>query len=165
MRPFNAYGPRSHAEGTSGEVIPRFFVRALAGLPLHVFGDGEQTRDFTHVCDTARGILQAGNVPEAVGRTFNLGSGREVSISNLAGLVSRAAGCERQALTHHPARPGDVRRLVADTSLARRVLGFDTWITLTDGLASLADRFARRSDAGAPGMTRLPEVAHNWQLP
>jgi UDP-glucose 4-epimerase len=159
VRPFNTYGPRSHAEGTSGEVIPRFFVRALAGLPLDVFGDGEQTRDFTYVGDTARGIFQAGLVPEAVGRTFNMGSGREVRINDLAHLVSSAAGCTRPAITYHPARPGDVGRLVADASLARGVLGFDTRISFADGLASLTGVFARGAAASHP------EIAHNWRLP
>ena len=57
VRPFNTYGPRSHHEGDSGEVIPKFLLRCLAGRPLVVFGDGTQTRDFTYVSDTARGIL------------------------------------------------------------------------------------------------------------
>ena len=54
VRPFNTYGPRSHHEGDSGEVIPKFMLRCLAGRPLIVFGDGTQTRDFTYVSDTAR---------------------------------------------------------------------------------------------------------------
>ena len=60
VRPFNTYGPRCHHEGSSGEAIPKFLLRARAGLPLVIFGDGEQTRDFTYVSDTARGILLAG---------------------------------------------------------------------------------------------------------
>jgi UDP-glucose 4-epimerase len=60
IRPFNAYGPRCHHEGDSGEVIPKFLLRCLANKPMIIFGDGNQTRDFTYVSDTARGILLAG---------------------------------------------------------------------------------------------------------
>ena len=68
VRPFNTYGPRSHHEGDSGEVIPKFLLRCLAGRPMVVFGDGSQSRDFTYVSDTAAGILLAGEHPDAVGR-------------------------------------------------------------------------------------------------
>src|SRR5437667_426793 len=87
--PTRSYDVRAHAhhEGDSGEVIPKFVLRALTGRPLRIFGDGYQTRDFTHVHDLARGIVAAGESPDAVGRTFNLGSGREISIAALARLV------------------------------------------------------------------------------
>jgi UDP-glucose 4-epimerase len=91
VRPFNAYGPRSHHEGDSGEVIPRFMLRCLAGRPMVVFGDGAQTRDFTFVADTARGILAAGMSDATVGETVNLGYGREIAIRDLAARVAEAA--------------------------------------------------------------------------
>src|SRR6185369_328854 len=75
VRPFNTFGPRSHHEGDSGEVIPKFLLRCLAGRPLIVFGDGTQTRDFQFVSDTARGIILAGEDDRAIGATINLGSG------------------------------------------------------------------------------------------
>src|SRR5207247_6543168 len=84
VRPFNAFGPRCHHEGDSGEVIPKFMLRCLAGRPLVVFGDGTQTRDFTDVRDTARGILQAGFGEAAIGETLNLGQGSEIRINDLA---------------------------------------------------------------------------------
>ncbi|HET9051683.1 MAG TPA: SDR family NAD(P)-dependent oxidoreductase, partial [Candidatus Dormibacteraeota bacterium] len=74
LRPFNAYGPGSHFEGDSGEVIPRFVVRALSGEPLVVFGDGTQTRDLSHVHDTAATIARAGVVEGIAGRTLNIGT-------------------------------------------------------------------------------------------
>src|SRR5262249_19571733 len=79
VRPFNAFGPRSHHEGDCGEVIPKFLLRCLAGRPLIIFGDGSQTRDFTYVADTARGIMLAGLAPDTIGETINLGTGREVT--------------------------------------------------------------------------------------
>src|SRR4030095_9667698 len=117
IRPFNTYGPRSHHEGDSGEVIPKFLLRCLAQRPMVIFGDGIQTRDFTYVSDTARGILLAGTHVEAIGRTINLGSGQEVSINDLAGEVARVVGTPDAAVHHDVPRPGDVRRLCADMSL------------------------------------------------
>ena len=73
VRPFNTYGPRSHHEGDSGEVIPKFLLRCLAGRPLIVFGDGMQTRDFTYVSYSARGIILAGTSEAAIGRTTTVG--------------------------------------------------------------------------------------------
>ena len=87
VRPFNTYGPRSHHEGDSGEVIPKFMLRCLAGRPLVVFGDGSQTRDFTYVSDSAAGILLAGEDDRATGQTFNLGFGAEVTIADLAARI------------------------------------------------------------------------------
>ncbi len=92
VRPFNAFGPRSHHEGDSGEVIPKFLLRSLAGKPMIVFGDGTQTRDFTFVSDTAAGILLAGEHDRAIGDTINLGSGIEVTINELASQIASLTG-------------------------------------------------------------------------
>ena len=114
VRPFNSFGPRSHHEGDSGEVIPKFMLRALAGEPLIVFGDGSQTRDFTYVADTARGILGSGLADAMVGETVNLGSGSEVTIRALADEVQSVVG-SKTTVQHHAPRPGDVLRLCADS--------------------------------------------------
>ena len=92
VRPFNVYGPREHADGPSGEVIPRFVARALAGRPLVVFGDGLQTRDFTWVGDTVRGILMAAECDALVGGCVNIARGEDVSVLRIAELVQRLAG-------------------------------------------------------------------------
>jgi UDP-glucose 4-epimerase len=91
VRPFNAYGPRSHHEGDCGEVIPKFMLRCLAGRPMVIFGDGKQTRDFTFVSDTAAGILAAGLSDASVGHTLNLGSGKEIEIQLLAKMISEVS--------------------------------------------------------------------------
>jgi UDP-glucose 4-epimerase len=108
VRPFNTYGPRSHHEGDSGEVIPKFLLRCLAGRPMIVFGDGSQSRDFTFVSDTAAGILLAGEHPNALGETINIGSGTDVTIAALAKLVATAAGRSDAEIVHDDPRPGDV---------------------------------------------------------
>jgi UDP-glucose 4-epimerase len=156
VRPFNSYGPRCHHEGSSGEVIPKFLLRARSGLPLVIFGDGRQTRDFTFVTDTARGILLAGTVPNAVGRTFNLGSGIEISMTALAGRIAPGV-----AVIHEPERPGDVRRLLADSTAARETLGFEPRVSFDEGLAILATWYELQS-IPLPVLLQQ-EVVHNWR--
>jgi UDP-glucose 4-epimerase len=161
VRPFNTYGPRSHHEGDSGEVIPKFLLRCLAGRPMVVFGDGTQTRDFTHVADTARGILLAGSSDAAIGRTINLGSGREISINDLAAAVAAAIGRPDAAVVHEDPRPGDVLRLCADVSQAHALLGYETRMSLVDGLADLLDWY--RASGVSPEQLLEDEVVRNWE--
>jgi UDP-glucose 4-epimerase len=141
IRPFNSYGPRSHFEGDSGEVLPRFVLRALAGQPLIVFGDGTQTRDLTHVYDTALAIARAAVAEGVDGKTFNAGFGQEVSINALAEMVRQAVGKPELPIEHIEPRPGDVLRLLADSSAAERALGFRPAISTAAGIADLVARF------------------------
>ncbi|MBI3298599.1 MAG: GDP-mannose 4,6-dehydratase [Elusimicrobia bacterium] len=160
LRPFNAYGPRCHHEGDSGEVIPKFLLRCLAGRPMVVFGDGAQTRDFTFVDDTAAGILAAGLVDEAVGLTLNLGSGSEVSILELSRIVAAAAGRPEASVVHEAERPGDVKRLCADSGAARAILGYLPSVPLADGLRRLGEWYARAGST--PEDLLRGEVVRNW---
>jgi len=139
VRPFNSYGRRSHHEGTSGEVIPRWMRRVLAGQPLVVTGDGLQTRDFTHVTDTARGILMCGASDAAIGRTINIASGRERTLLELADAVALACDRDRPPLEFVAARAGDILRQRADTSFAKSLLGFEPRVTFADGLRDLRE--------------------------
>jgi UDP-glucose 4-epimerase len=159
VRPFNTYGPRCHHEGDSGEVIPKFLLRCLADKPMIVFGDGTQTRDFTFVEDTARGIILAGTTDDAVGRTINLGSGREITIDDLALAVGQVVGRPAR-VTHDDPRPGDVLRLCADISQARRILGFDVHVPLADGLARLLAWY--RAQGKSPEELLRDEIVRNW---
>jgi UDP-glucose 4-epimerase len=162
VRPFNAYGPRCHHEGDSGEVIPRFMLRCLAGRPMVIFGDGNQTRDFTYVTDTARGILLAGFADGAVGQTINLGSGREVSINELAHQVAAVVRRPDTEVVRDQPRPGDTLRLCADTTKARQVLGFEPRVLLPEGLTMLRDWYLA---LGQPAEVLLEqETVRNWEL-
>lgn len=160
VRPFNAYGPRCHHEGDSGEVIPKFLLRCMAGLPMVVFGDGTQTRDFTFVSDTAAGIRLAGTADAAVGKTINLGSGREICINDLAKQVAAVAGRPPKVVRDDP-RPGDVLRLYASSALAREVLGFQPTVSLEDGLCRLRQWYLERGES--PEHLLKNEVVHNWE--
>jgi len=161
VRPFNSFGPRSHHEGDAGEVIPKFVLRALAGRALTIFGDGEQTRDFCYVSDTARGIALAATVDEALGQTINLGSGSELSIRDLAQAVLAAVGNERASLRFDVGRPGDLQRLRAATEKAERLLGFRPAVTFNDGLARLIAWYGR--DSGLAETLLREEIVRNWE--
>lgn len=161
VRPFNTYGPRCHHEGDSGEVIPKFMLRCLAGKPMVVFGDGRQTRDFTYVSDTAQGIVRAGRTDAAIGRTLNLGAGAEISINDLAAAVASAAGRPAASVVHDRPRPGDVLRLYADTTAARTLLGYEARVPLTEGLGRLLDWY--RASGVSPERLLEAEVVRNWE--
>lgn len=162
VRPFNTYGPRCHHEGDSGEVIPKFVLRCLADKPMIVFGDGTQTRDFTYVTDTARGIVMAGLAEAAVGETINIGSGFEISLNELADEVKAVVGKANAAVIHDRPRPGDVARLYSDATRAGRLLGFATQVTLRDGLRNLRDWYL--SLPQAPTRLLEDEVLYNWEV-
>jgi UDP-glucose 4-epimerase len=162
VRPFNTYGPRSHHEGDSGEVIPKFLLRCLAGKPMVIFGDGTQTRDFTYVSDSARGIILAGTAAAAVGRTINLGSGSELTVNDLARTVAEIAGRPDAAIVHDEPRPGDVLRLYADMSQARSLLGYEPRIPLAEGLRQLLSWY--RAQNLSPEELLRDEVIRNWDL-
>jgi UDP-glucose 4-epimerase len=161
VRPFNAYGPRCHHEGDSGEVIPKFLLRCMAGKPMMVFGDGTQTRDFTYVSDSARGIIMAGMADEAIGQTINIGSGFEISINALADEVKAVLHKPDANVVHDKPRPGDVARLYADTTKARALLGFKPQASLRDGLSRLRDWYVSLSKS--PAELLKDEIPRNWE--
>jgi UDP-glucose 4-epimerase len=159
-RPFNTYGPRSHFEGDSGEVIPRTIVRALNGLGGIIFGDGAQTRDFTHVTDTARALAELAKNDEVLGQTINIGSGSEVSINELCALVSTEITGGELSAEYLEARPGDVRRLIVNSSRMHELTGFKTTVTFDDGISELIKWFAAQPESPAEMLTRIER--RNW---
>ncbi len=137
VRYFNAYGPRCLPAGYG--VIARFAERALTGQPLLVHGDGEQTRCFTYVDDAVQGTFLAGTMEAAVGQVFNIGTARETSIRELAGLVQQASG-SGVPIEYIPYEQEygpqfqDTRRRVPDVQKAARLLGFRAGTSLEDGV-------------------------------
>lgn len=160
LRPFNSFGPRSHHEGDSGEVIPKFVLRAMNGLPPIIFGDGEQTRDFTFVEDSARGIAAAGTAARAVGATINVGSGHEITVNELARLVAEVTGKDVTP-EYHESRPGDVLRLFSDSSAARDLLGWEPRVSLREGLERLIAWHEAQHTDWAQALAE--DVPHNWE--
>ncbi|OMH23852.1 epimerase [Tersicoccus phoenicis] len=159
-RPFNTYGPRSHFEGDSGEVIPRTIVRMLNGQRPVVYGDGSQTRDFMHVSDTATALLALAECEDAIGETVNIGTGVEISMLELCRVIAEIIG--RPELTPRllDPRPGDVLRLCVDNTRMRQLTGVEPTVPFRDGIADLIAWF-RRADASPDAM--LAQVADtNW---
>lgn len=162
VRPFNTYGPRSHHEGDCGEVIPKFMLRCMVGQPMVIFGNGTQSRDFTYVTDTAKGIIMAGFADNTVGRTINLGSGREIVINDLARKVALIIAQKKVQVTYENSRPGDVYRLCADVTMARQLLNFKPTVALDEGLSKLRDWYL---SLGQPAEVLLEqETVRNWEL-
>ena len=133
LRYFNVYGPRQTVSEEMG-VIPIFVRKALKGEPLRIFGDGEQTRDFLNVKDVVSANLLAFTKKGATGEIMNVGGGGvEISILELAKLVKRLCGSDSPILFAEP-KPGDIRRLGADSGKAERLIGYVPTMTLEAGL-------------------------------
>jgi dTDP-glucose 4,6-dehydratase len=127
VRPFNTFGPRQ----SSRAVIPTIISQILRTKRVKL-GALSPTRDLNFVSNTVEGFLAAGSSPDAIGRTFNLGSGREISIGNLAELIGEIMNCNVEIIADNErVRPSgsEVERLLADNTLARDVLG---WLPQTD---------------------------------
>jgi UDP-glucose 4-epimerase len=131
LRYFNVYGPRMAAEGAYVTVISVFKRARAADQPLTIHGDGEQTRDFTHVHDVVRANLCAMNAPVADGRAINIGRGRNISVNRIADLIGGPK-------VYLPPRPGDARHTLADWSQARDILGWRPEVDIDDALPELA---------------------------
>ncbi len=130
IRPFNSFGPH-HREDSYACVITRFILDAMAGKPLKIFGDGEQSRDYIFVKDAANGIVSCGKNAND-GDIINIGSGNDLKINYIASAILKKMNSKSEII-HVADRPGDVRRLCADISKARK-LGFKPGYTFEKGL-------------------------------
>lgn len=144
LRYFNVFGPRQDPAGDYAAVIPCFIAECLAGRAPRVFGDGAQTRDFVYVGDAVRANLLAVGAAGATGRVVNVASGVETSIRDLLEEVAKLTGFSGEA-AYSSARPGDLRRSVADTQAAADLLGFEPAIDLREGLRRTVEAFRRRA--------------------
>ena len=132
VRPFNTFGPRQSARA----VIPTIITQALAGKVIKL-GNLEATRDFTYVEDTVEGFLKAAQTPGVEGGTFNLGTGEEIRVGDLADRIISATGTQArvqvEALRLRPDK-SEVLRLISDNSLAKKSLGWSPRFSLDEGL-------------------------------
>ena len=135
LRYFNVYGPGQR--GDYSGVIDAFIERAQAGKPLEVHGAGDQTRDFVHVSDIVRANLAAGVTPHT-GRAYNIGTGQETSIQELAETIRDLVGTDAP-ITHTDPRPGDISRSRADLTRSTERLGYEPTVELSDGLGTVLD--------------------------
>jgi UDP-glucose 4-epimerase len=133
VRPFNNFGPRQNSGAYAG-VIPLVVGRALRGEPIAIYGDGEQTRDFVFVRDTAEAAVRVYEEPATRGQVLNVGGGAEVQINHLVQELLDLLQVD-VPVVHEPARPGDVRRHCASIVKARDLIGFAPSTDLRTGLA------------------------------
>jgi nucleoside-diphosphate-sugar epimerase len=133
LRYFNVFGPRQDPKSEYAAVIPRFATRLLAGKPPIIYGDGEQTRDFTYVTNVVEANWAVATHPNAVGEVFNIGCGTRTSLNELVRALNGILG-SNLAPAYEPARPGDVRHSVADVSKSHQLLDYTPAVPLQKGL-------------------------------
>jgi UDP-glucose 4-epimerase len=146
LRYFNVFGPRQDPKSEYAAVIPRFVTACLAGEAPVVYGDGEQTRDFTYVAEAVQANVLAADAPGASGAMVNVAGGRRVSLNEILALVAELTGATVRP-RYEPARAGDVRDSVADLARARALLGFQPAVDLREGLRHTIESFR----SGQPG--------------
>jgi UDP-glucose 4-epimerase len=144
VRPFNNYGPRQNDQQYAG-VIPTILKCAFEKGVFTVFGDGQQTRDYIYVTDTARAVLDLYECPQARGKVVNIGSGQEISINDLKGKIEYILGKPIPTEYREP-RPGDVRRHCAEVTLLKSFTGFEQQVSIDEGLAKTVEFYRQRSE-------------------
>jgi UDP-glucose 4-epimerase len=157
LRYFNVFGPRQNPESKYSAVIPRFLALALAGAPLEVHGDGEQSRDFTYIDNVVQGNLLAMSAPGVSGEVFNIACGTRHSLLAIADAIADFLG-RRLPRAHTTSRPGDVRHTLADISKAEMLLGYRPTVDFGEGMRRTCEYFVARfspahaAAASAPGI-------------
>jgi UDP-glucose 4-epimerase len=158
LRYFNVFGPRQSPSSAYAAVIPLFMAAALEGRPATIFGDGEQTRDFTYISNVVQANLLAGTRPAEIvsGYPVNVGAGDRTSLQQLASLIREVTGrplvCESVA-----PRAGDVRDSLAGLERTKRLLGYEVEVGLREGLQKTWEWF--RANASASDVASRSAVA------
>jgi UDP-glucose 4-epimerase len=139
FRMYNVYGPRQSIDNPYQGVLGIFVGNVLRGERITIYGDGQQSRDFVHVDDVVGAWAGALENPASYGGVFNLGSGRQTTINDLARMVVEAVGGRHgYPILHEAMRPGELRNVEADITRARRVLGWQPRVPFERGLAATA---------------------------
>jgi nucleoside-diphosphate-sugar epimerase len=133
LRYFNIFGPRQDPDSPYSGVLSRFSAAFLDSTPPVVFGDGEQTRDFTYVDNAVLANTLACEAPSASGRTFNVGTGHAVSLNQVLQMLQKASGKTLET-KYEPSREGDIRDSLADIRLAKEFLGYEPAVLFEEGL-------------------------------
>jgi nucleoside-diphosphate-sugar epimerase len=141
LRYFNVFGPRQDPASDYAAVIPRFVTAIKSGGQPTIYGDGETTRDFTYVANVVQANLLSCTAAEsALGKAFNIGCGRRISLNELARTIGELTGHEVTPV-YEPERVGDIKHSLAGIERARRHLGFDPRIDLVEGLRRTVETY------------------------
>lgn len=149
LRYFNVFGPRQDPGSEYSGVISRFVSALQSGTRPVIYGDGEQSRDFTYIANVVDANLRAAEASGAVGKVINIGNGESVTVNQLLNELKELSGKASVEAEYRPTRAGDVRHSLADLTQARSLLGYDPKVRLEEGLRATLDwwktsRFAAR---------------------
>jgi UDP-glucose 4-epimerase len=154
LRLFNVYGPRSRTSGTYGAVFGVFLAQKLAGVPMTVVGDGNQTRDFTYVTDVAKAFLAAA-LSKSSGQCFNVGSGGTYSINSLVQMLGGPN-------IHIPKRPGEPDCTFADTKRIESELGWEPTVSFEEGVGLMLEHIDYWREAPVWNPESIAEATTEW---
>jgi len=148
VRFFNVFGPHQDPLSQYAAVIPKFITTLMAGSSPVIFGDGEQSRDFTYVENVLEGTTLALTKPGVGGSVFNIATGHGLSLNQLVRQLNEVIGTDVEPV-YEDARPGEVQHSQADVSRARQELGFEPAISIDEGLRRTVEWFQQASVAAA----------------
>jgi UDP-glucose 4-epimerase len=145
LRYFNVFGLGQDPYSEYSAVVPRFITKLFAKEPITVYGDGEQSRDFTYIDNVIEANLLALRAPNAPGEVCNIGCGQRVTLNQLILILEELLGVRAQ-VTYAPAKLGDVRHSLADISKATQILGYVPKIDIEEGLRRTVEAFTKTND-------------------
>ena len=145
IRYFNVFGARQNPNSQYAAVIPKFIIACLKGEPLPVYGDGQQSRDFTYVDNVVHGNILAMTAPNVAGKVINVANGSRTTLLQLIAYLE-AFTKQRVAVQFLAARPGDVRHSQADVSRAKALLGFEPLVDVEQGLQRTLAYYMQRRE-------------------
>jgi nucleoside-diphosphate-sugar epimerase len=146
IRYFNVFGPRQDPSSPYSGVISLFITALLNGKRPTIYGDGEQTRDFTYVANVVDGVLKAATAPGASGESINVATGHSISLNQLFASLCSIFGVKVDPV-YADTRAGDVRDSLADLGKARRILGYAPTVSFEDGLKATVDWYRESTPA------------------
>lgn len=143
LRYFNVFGPRQDPSSQYSGVVSRFISDLLSGSQPVIFGDGEQSRDFTYIANVVDANLRAAETTQGIGQVINIANGQRITLNELLNELKSLTGKPEVVADYQPARSGDVRHSLADITRARELLGFEPGMDLRGGLQLTIDWWKR----------------------
>jgi nucleoside-diphosphate-sugar epimerase len=142
LRYFNVFGPHQDPASQYAAAIPAFVTAILRDQPPTIYGDGEQSRDFTYVDNVVQANLLAARAKETHGEVVNIACGEAVTVNAIVGMINRLLGKNVKPI-YAPARPGDVKHSLADITAAKKLIGFQPVLLFREGLEKSIDWYRR----------------------
>jgi nucleoside-diphosphate-sugar epimerase len=139
LRYFNVFGPRQDPTSQYSGVVSRFISALLSDETPMIFGDGEQSRDFTYIENVVAANLSAADAKDASGKVINVANGERITLNELLGVLKELTGTENVNAEYAAARVGDVKHSLADNTMARELLGYECKVGLREGLKRTID--------------------------